>query len=290
MSEVKKESAFESSIEAHLVGAGWVKGDPKSYDVALGLASDDLFAYLSVSQPDEWEQLQLRHGGESKARVKVAKRVADELTSRGTVDVLRRGVQDTGVTFQAASFAPANRLAPGLWDRFEANRLSVVRQLHHSESHPHDSLDLVLLVNGIPVATAELKNPLTGQSVGDAMGQYRSDRVPSDLIFKHRAVVHFAVDPDQVYMTTKLAGQETVFLPFNEGSGGAGQAGGAGNPVNPDGYRTAYLWERVWERAAWLELLQSFVHVEDVYDEAGKRTGARRTLFPRFHQWDAVTK
>jgi type I restriction enzyme R subunit len=290
MSQVKKESAFESSIEAHLVGAGWGKSDPAAYQVALGLAPDDLFAYMGLSQPDEWEQLQLRHGGESKARVKIAKRVADELTSRGTVDVLRRGVQDSGVSFQVASFAPANRLAPGLWDRFEANQLSVVRQLHHSESHPHDSLDLVLLLNGIPVATAELKNPLTGQSVGDAMDQYRADRAPSDLIFKHRAVVHFAVDPDQVYMTTKLAGQDTVFLPFNEGSGGAGQAGGAGNPVNPEGYRTAYLWERVWERAAWLELLQSFVHVEDVYNDAGRKSGARRTLFPRFHQWDSVTK
>ena len=171
-----------------------------------------------------------------------------------------------------------------------ANRLGVVRQLHHSESRPADSVDVALFVNGIPTATAELKNPLTHQTVSDAMAQYRTDRNPADLIFKHRAVVHFAVDPDQVYMTTRLAGQDTVFLPFNQGSGGAGRAGGAGNPLNPDGYRTAYLWERVWSRDAWLGVLGSFVHVEDVFDDDGVRTGEKRTLFPRFHQWDAVTK
>jgi type I restriction enzyme R subunit len=220
----------------------------------------------------------------------VAKRVADEVTARGTVDVLRRGVKDSGVSFRVAFFAPANGLTPSLWESYEANRLAVVRQLHHSESRPQDSLDVTLLVNGIPTATAELKNPLTGQSVADAMEQYRTDRNPADLIFKHRAVVHFAVDPHQVYMTTRLAGAGTVFLPFNQGSGGAGHAGGAGNPVNPNGYATSYLWEQVWDRDAWLDLLGSFVHVEDVYDAAGAKTGERRTLFPRFHQWDAVRK
>jgi type I restriction enzyme R subunit len=231
-----------------------------------------------------------RHGGEARARAKLCKRVADELSSRGTIDVLRRGVKDSGVSFQVAFFAPANGLTPGLQERFKANRLAIVRQLHHSESRPQDSVDVTLFVNGIPTATAELKNPLTQQSVAHAMAQYRSDRNPADLIFMHRAVVHFAVDPDQVYMTTKLAGEKTVFLPFNQGSGGAGASGGAGNPVNPDGYRTAYLWERVWSRESWLGLLGSFVHVEDVFDDDGAKTGEKRTLFPRFHQWDAVTK
>lgn len=146
----------------------------------------------------------------------------------------------------------------------------------------------MLLVNGIPTATAELKNPLTHQTVQDAMKQYQTDRNPKDLIFRDRTLVHFAVDPYQAYMTTKLAGQTTRFLPFNQGWGGAGRKGGAGNPSNPAGYDTAYLWEQVWDRDAWLGLLGGFVHVEAIRGEDGKKTGARRTLFPRFHQWHAV--
>ncbi len=290
MSDVAKESAFESSIEAHLLDHSWSKLSSQDYDVALGLIPDELIEFIRSSQPDEWEQLCTRHGSDAKAHAKVAKRVADEITSRGTIDVLRRGVKDSGVSFEVAYFAPANALTPGLWEKYDANRLAVVRQLHHSESNPKSSLDVALFLNGIPVATSELKNPLTHQDVSDAMTQYRTDRNQHDLIFKHRTIVHFAVDPDQVYMTTKLAGEATVFLPYNQGSGGAGNAGGAGNPLNPDGYRTAYLWERAWARDAWLGMLGSFVHVEDVLDSDGKKTGARRTLFPRFHQWDAVSK
>ena len=290
MSGVVGESAFEASIEAHLLSHGWSALVPLAYDRGLGMVPDELVAFLAESQPDEWAQLVSRHGGEAQARAKVAKRVADELTARGTVDVLRGGVKDSGVTFRVAFFAPANGLTPGLVARYEANRLGIVRQLHHSETRPHDSVDVALLVNGIPTATAELKNPLTQQSVAHAMTQYRTDRSPADLIFRHRVVVNFAVDPDQVYMTTRLAGEGTTFLPFNQGSGGAGAAGGAGNPVNASGYRTAYLWERVWAPDAWLGLLGSFVHVEDVFDADGARTGERRTLFPRFHQWDAVEK
>jgi type I restriction enzyme R subunit len=288
--KVHDESAFESSIESDLLGAGWVSLAPGGYDVRLGLFPAELVAFLEVSQPKEWGELVKRHGGEAAARGKVARRVADELTSRGTVDVLRGVVKDSGVSFRVAAFAPAHGLTPVLWQRYEANRLGVVRQLHHSESSPQDSLDVTLVLNGIPVATAELKNPLTGQSVEQAMGQYRSDRNPADLIFRHRAVVHFAVDPFQVYMTTRLARQDTVFLPFNQGSAGAGSPGGAGNPESPGGYATAYLWRRVWSRDRWLGILGSFVHEEDVYDESGGKTGARRVLFPRFHQWDAVVR
>lgn len=290
MTGVHVESAFESSIEADLLANGWVRLVGNGFDRTLGLFPDELVEFVSGSQPKEWAELCRRHGTEAAARAKLAKRVADELTSRGTVDVLRGVVKDSGVTFQVAAFAPANGLTPVLRERFEANRLGVVRQLHHSESSPGDSLDVVLVLNGIPVATAELKNPLTGQSVEDAMVQYRRDRNPADLLLRSRAVVHFAVDPHQVYMTTRLVGEDTVFLPFNQGSAGAGTAGGAGNPGNPGGYATDYLWRRVWAREDWLSVLGSFVHVEDVLDSSGTRTGVRRVLFPRFHQWDAVVK
>jgi type I restriction enzyme R subunit len=288
--KVTSEWAFEDSIEAHLLANGWLKGSPAAYDRALGLDPSELMAFLEASQPDEREQLTQRLGGAQAARERVAKYVADQLTARGTIDVLRGVTKMNGVSFRLAFFAPANGLTAILWERYRANRLSVVRQLHHSESNSGDSVDVALFVNGIPIATAELKNPLTQQSVGHAMRQYQRDRNPSDLIFRARTVVHFAVDPNQVYMTTRLAGEQTVFLPFNQGSGGAGQKGGAGNPANPDGYDTAYLWERVWHRDAWLGLLGEFVHVEDVYDAEGQKTGETKTLFPRFHQWDAVQR
>ncbi len=290
MTGVHQEAAFEASIEAALLEVGWGRLAAAGFDRRLGLFPDELVGFVEASQPKEWAELVKRHGGVDAARSKVTRRVADEVTARGTVDVLRGVVKDSGVSFRVAAFAPANGLTPVLWQRYEANRLGVVRQLHHSESSPLDSLDVVLVLNGIPVATAELKNPLTGQSVQDAMAQYRADRNPSDLIFKHRAVVHFAVDPFQVYMTTRLAREDTVFLPFNQGSAGAGNPGGAGNPDNPGGYATAYLWQRVWQRDNWLGILGSFVHPEEVYDGSGAKIGARRVLFPRFHQWDATVK
>ena len=255
MAKVTSESAFEDSIEAHLLASGWLNGDPSGYDRGLGLDPSELVAFLEVSQPDEWEQLIQRLGGAASAKERVAKYVGDQLTQRGPVDALRGLTKMNGVSFRLAFFAPANGLTKALWERYDANRLTVVRQLHHSESAPADSVDLTLFVNGIPTATAELKNPLTQQSVGHAIRQYQRDRNPSDLIFRARTVVHFAVDPNQVYMTTRLAGEQTRFLPFNQGSGGAGQKGGAGNQPNPDGYDTAYLWEQVWQRDAWLGLL-----------------------------------
>lgn len=290
MTGVQLEAAFEETIEGHLLNHEWLRLKPTKYDKKFGLFEDELIAFVQASQPKQWAELVKRHGGEQLASAKLLKRVADELTARGTIDVLRGGVKDTGVSIQLACFAPANGLTPALAAQYDANRCAVVRQLHHSESAAHDSLDMTLVVNGIPVATAELKNPLTHQSVEHAMTQYRSDRNPSDLIFKHRTLVHFAVDPHQVYMTTRLAKDNTVFLPFNQGSAGAGSAGGAGNPANQDGYQTAYLWERVWQRDNWLNLLGAFVHAEDVYDDNGNKTNAKRILFPRFHQWDAVTK
>src|SRR3954469_16955424 len=142
----------------------------------------------------------------------------------------------------------------------------------------------MLAVNGIPVATAELKNHFTGQTVEHAKAQYRDpkQRNPSDRIFARRALAHFAVDPDVVFMTTKLNGSKTVFLPFNQSSDGPGRKGGKGNPVNPTGHRTAYLWEQVWARDTWLDLLHRYVQ-EDV-----PKQGGRKVLFPRYHQWDVV--
>ncbi|MVA74775.1 DEAD/DEAH box helicase [Auraticoccus sp. F435] len=280
---VHAESAFEANIEAHLLAHDWLSIAPASYDTKLGLFPDEVVAFLQTTQPKAWQQLVHRHGGESDARRKVLQRLAAEIDHRGTVSVLRGVIKDSGVTLRLCWFKPANSLTAELGERYAANRLGVVRQLHHSESHPQDSLDLVLVVNGIPVATAELKNPLTKQTIEHAMAQYRTDRHPNDLIFAKRTLVHFAVDPHRVAMTTRLAGDATRFLPFNSGSAGPGRPGAAGNPPagpstgSGSGYQTAYLWEQVWQRDAFLELLGTFVHEQD-----------GSVLFPRFHQWHAV--
>jgi type I restriction enzyme R subunit len=280
------ERKFEGAIEASLLErGGYAKGDPRLFDRALGLDPGDMFAFVSETQPDEWRELSARHGSEEAARTTFLKRLAAELDERGTVDVLRHGVKDLGVELRLAFFKPAHGLTAELVARYEANRLTLVRQLRYEESD--NSIDLALLLNGIPVATAELKNHLTGQNVEHAVAQYRRDREPANVTLARRAVVHFAVDPDLVAMTTKLAGQATQFLPFNRGS----DEGGSGNPHNEHGHRTAYLWEQVWQRDAWLDLLARFVHVvkPDKGSAADKRAGTR-IVFPRYHQWDAVRK
>lgn len=222
------------------------------------------------------------------AQAKFAKRLAAEIDSRGTMDVLRRGVEDLGVKIRLAFFKPAHALTPELGALYDANRLVVTRQVHHSESNPHDSLDILLLLNGLPIATAELKNQATGQTVDHAIAQYRGDRTAKDLIFDQRTVVHVAVDQDQVFLTTRQQDDDTYFLPFNQGSGGPGRPGGKGNPPNPAGYRTAYLWEEVWQRDNWLDLLARFVHEERPAGKAKKSRG--KIIFPRYHQWDLVRR
>ncbi len=233
MAKVTSESAFEDSIEAHLRANDWLEGDPSGYDRGLGLDPSELVACLKASQPDEWEQLTQRLRGAASAKERVAKYVADQLTQRGTVDVLRGVTRMNGVSFRLAFFAPANGLTGELWQRYDANRLSVVRQLHHGKSNTADSIDVMLFVNGIPTATAELKTPLTQQSVRHAIRQYQRDRNPSDLVFRARTVVHFAADTSQVYTTTRLQWEQTRFLPFNQGSGGAGEKGGRRRSSQP---------------------------------------------------------
>ena len=279
------ERQFEDHIEWWLLThGGYSKSDPDRFDRRRGLNLDELAGFLKVTQPESWQRLVAIHGGdEAKALERFADRLASELDERGTVDVLRHGVIDHGVELKLAYFRPAHSLTPELEERYRQNRVSVCRQFAY-EADSHKTIDLALLVNGIPTATAELKNPQTHQTVEHAVAQYRNDRDPANVSLARRALVHFAVDPEEVKMTTRLARADTVFLPFNRGDDG-----GAGNPANPVGHRTAYLWEDVWTREAWLDILARFVHVE--YPTEGTRAEKRRNakvIFPRFHQWDAV--
>jgi type I restriction enzyme R subunit len=290
MASVQGEGAFESAIESHLLARGWVQGSASHYRRDLGLDTAVLFEFIGATQSKAWDRLVGLHGGAEQAQAKFAKRLAAEIDARGTIDVLRRGVEDMGVKIRMVFFKPAHALTPDLLALYDANRLVVSRQVHHSESNPKDSVDLLLLVNGLSVATAELKNQVTGQTVEHAKRQYRFDRNPKDLVFDRRTVVHFAVDQDLVFLTTRLEGEKTRFLPFNQGSGGPGQEGGKGNPPNPNGYRTAYLWEHVWQRDNWLDLLARFVHEEKPTGRGRTAVKRGKVIFPRYHQWDLVLR
>jgi type I restriction enzyme R subunit len=279
------EHAFEDAIEASLLtDGGYSKSLFANFDATVGLDTVELFAFIDAKQPKAWSQLVSRYGNDrDAARRGFVRRLAKELDDRGTLEVLRHGVEDLGVEIRLAYFKPAHGLTPELVERYEANRVTVTRQLPYDPSS-NKTLDLGLFINGIPVATAELKNPITGQNLDHAIRQYRRDRDPKNVTLGRRALVHFAVDPDQVSMTTRLAGEATRFLPFN-----LGHDRHAGNPPNPNGHRTSYLWERVWRRDNWLDLFARFINVE--YPAKGtsaqKHAGAN-VIFPRYHQWDAV--
>ncbi|MEB2284744.1 MAG: restriction endonuclease subunit R [Polyangiaceae bacterium UTPRO1] len=221
-------------------------------------------------------------------REQFLKRLAAEIARRGALDVLRGGLKDSGCKFRLAYFRPATGLNEETRRLHAANLFSVVRQLHYSTKN-EKSLDLVLFLNGIPIFTAELKNPLTGQDVEDAIRQYKTDRDPREpLLAYRRCLAHFAVDPDLVYVTTRLAGARTRFLPFNQG-----KFGGAGNPPVPPtrkGYATSYLWEETWARDSVLDLVRQFIHEVEEEDDRGRKTGARYIIFPRYQQLDCARK
>ena len=286
------EAMFETAITDHILTTGGYQtckygNQPKwsaDFDAVRGLDTAELFTFIEATQRDLWADLVKAHGGNpDTARAQFVQRLAGQIDERGTVDVLRHGVIDQNVTIRLAFFKPAHGLTPELVQRYEANRLTITRQLPY-EPNSAKTLDLCLFVNGLPVATAELKNPLTGQTVDHAIKQYRQDRDPKNVTLGRRALVHFAVDPERVAMTTKLAGGQTRFLPFNRG-----HEGGAGNPPNPNGHRSAYLWEQVWERDGWMDVLARFIHVErPATGSPAVRRAAETVIFPRYHQWDAV--
>lgn len=283
-----RELPFENEICVYLAAHGWLyaEGDAQRYDRALALFPEDVVAWVKKTQPKAWEALVQRYG-EAVAKSTLLTRLRKQLDDRGTLDVLRNGVEMMYLRqpLQLAQFKPALAINPDLMDRYDANRLRVVRQVRYS-LHNENSIDLVLFLNGIPVATAELKSDYT-QSVGDAVDQYRFNRDPRPkgqfeplLDFPRGAIVHFAVSNSEVWMTTKLQGTSTTFLPFNQGDDGA-----AGNPPNLQGHRTSYLWEQVWERESWIEIIGRYL----VTKRDSKKQIAS-IIFPRYHQLDATRK
>ena len=282
-----KEISFETEICQYLADHGWLyaEGDAAAYDRARALYPADVLAWVQATQPKAWETLTKNHG--TQAAETLLNRLRDQLEQRGTLDVLRHGIELLGLKqpLKLAEFKPALAINADILARYAGNRLRVIRQVRYS-LHNENCIDLVLFLNGLPMATTELKTDFT-QSIGDAIDQYRFDRFPKPkgqvaeplLSFPRGALVHFAVSNTEVHMVTKLAGPATVFLPFNQGDNG-----GAGNPVNPQGgHRTAYLWEKVWARESWLEIIGRYLIAQ-----RDKKKQIEKIIFPRYHQLDVT--
>lgn len=283
---VTSETAFETVIESVLLVSGYSRLDGNGFDRERAIFSNEVLDFIRATQFKVWEKLEVLHGAQTGARI--LESLCKWLDAHGTLATLRHGFKCFGKTLRIAFFRPAHGLNPELEARYHANRLGLTRQLHFSPKS-QKSLDVVLSVNGIPVVTLELKNPLSGQAAANAIHQYRHDRDPREpiFVFTKRTLVHFAVDTEEAYMTTRLAGTSTYFLPFNRGVDGA-----AGNPPDRDGrnYKTAYLWEEVLQRDSLLDLLARFLHldVEEKTTDDGKKLRKERLIFPRYHQLQAV--
>jgi type I restriction enzyme R subunit len=283
---IHTELTFESAIEASLLEhGGYTKGLSIDFDAQLGFFPSYITDFLKTSQPVAWGKLVNIHKDE--VEKKLIQRLVKEIDLRGILDVIRKGFTDYGVKFQMAYFKPESSLNPEAKIQYLLNHLSVTRQLYY-ERVGNNSIDMVLSLNGLPIATIELKNQFSGQSVDNAKKQYVYDREPSEPIFqfKKRTLVHFAVDTDECFMTTKLDGKRTRYLPFNLGNNN-----GAGNPLNKNGYRTSYLWEQVWQKESFMDIIGKFLHLSvEEFELNGVKKKKEAIIFPRFHQMQVVRK
>ncbi|HPG40332.1 MAG TPA: type I restriction endonuclease [bacterium] len=300
------EKAFENSIEESLTNPvpqtgsdtrfketdvpyniphskGYIKRQPEDYDRTLGIIAEDAINFIRATQPQDWQKFCDQH--REQAKNQFAKLLSRDLDKYGALKVLRSGLRSYGCKFQMAYYKPSSGLNEDTRRLYLANQFSIVRQLKYSLKN-ENCLDMVLFLNGIPIITAELKNPLTGQNVKHAIQQYQNDRDPKELLFAfRRCLAHFAIDPDLVYVTTKLEGKRTRFLPFNRG-----KFGGAGNPPAMQGFATSYLWDEIWTRDSVLNLVQQFITEIEMEDEDGRLTGEKSIIFPRYHQLDCVRR
>ena len=277
------EKGLESLIVRSLIDeADYASGHPKDYDRDYGIDLTKLLAFLNATQPETVGMLGIDADGPK--RLTFLHRLQGEIAKRGVIDVLRNGVKHGSASVELffGTPSPGNTKAEEL---FAANIFSVTRQLHYSKNETKLSLDVAVFINGLPVATFELKNSLTKQTVEDAIEQYKRDRDPKELLFQFgRCVVHFAVDDHEVRMCTQLKGKRSWFLPFNKGWND-----GAGNPPNPDGLKTDYLWKEVLSKRNLTDILENYAQVVEEIDNKGRRK-ARKQVFPRFHQLDVVRR
>ncbi len=280
------ETDFEDHIEGYLNQSGYRSLQSTDYDKSLCLIPNETLKFIQDTQPEEYQKLERQHGEDTPQKLTL--RISNQIKSRGVLDVLRKGVKDRGCSFDLTYFQPSSGMNPTHKKLYNQNRFSLIRQLHYSQRN-EKSLDMTLFLNGLPLVTMELKNSLTGQTVTDAEKQYRTDRDPREPLFQFkRCLVHFAVGNEKVSMTTQLQGGKTRFFPFNKD---------IENPVNPDGHKTAYLWEDILQPDNLMELINNFIHeqetTEKVYDPrigAVKDVKHRVLVFPRYHQLDVIRK
>ena len=278
--DVTNERRFEEDIEAFfLTEQGGYTKTTDTYDPAVGLYVDTLISFIKATQPKEWTRFENTCQSDPVKKFCIAFNNACD--ANGLISVLRHGFKHRGITFRVCYFKPESHLNKTATVLYQQNVCNVVRQWHYSADN-NKSVDMVLVVNGIPVFALELKNQYTGQDAHNAKRQWMYDRDPRELPFQFnkRILAYFCVDHTDVFMATKLAKGDTYFLPFNQGSNGAGNDGGKGNPANPGGYPTAHLWENVLMKDSALDIIQKFIHCKD----------SKTLIFPRFHQLDVVRK
>lgn len=283
-----KEINLEEKIQKYLVTkGGYAIADELGYEPLNGYKPKSLLDFIQITQTKNWFRLCQIHGDTTAEYF--CSMVEKEIKEFGLLQTLRGKIKLNGIEFKLIYFKPETDINPDLGDLYNHNICECVRQLHYSAVN-NNSLDIVLFINGFPLVTMELKNQYTGQDVNNAVRQYREDRNPEEPIFRfnERSLVHFAVDLFECKMTTKLAGEKTYFLPFNQGSNGAGNVGGKGNPNNKDGFGTAYLWENVLTKNVLFDILEKYIHLE--YDHKKQTYKQGKMIFPRYHQLDVVTK
>jgi type I restriction enzyme R subunit len=286
MSEITTEKTFEAAIIQSLIeSGGYTQGNAIDYSPELGLFKCQVLHFLEETQPQNWEKISCIHGSDVENRI--IQRIYKEMDLRGSLDVIRNGFTDYGVRFRLAFFKPESGLNPETQELYDKNSLQIFRQVFFS-SQNKNSVDLVIALNGIPVATLELKNHFTGQTNDNAKIQYTTSRDTRELLFafKKRSLIHFAVDSEEVVMTTRLDGNKTFWLPFNKGHNR-----GKGNAPNPNGYKTDYLWKEVLVKDSWLDIIQRFIHLQvEELEIDGKAYKKEKLIFPRYHQLDVVRK
>ena len=294
--DITNEKRFESDIEAAFLSpaGGYVKGTD-TYDPKLGLYVDTLIDFIQKTQPKEWARFENANKVDTVRKFCAAFNNACDVY--GLVSVLRHGFKHRGITFRVCYFKPESSLNQTAAAQYARNHVACYRQWYYS-ADTKKSVDMVLVLNGIPVFAFELKNQYTGQTVDNAKTQWMYDRDPREVCFQFnkRILGYFAVDHTEVWMTTQLAGKNTYFLPFNQGSNGAGNDGGKGNPANPNGYPTSYLWEEIFQKDSMMDILQKFIHLQITEEKKLQPDGTEKVIkkktliFPRYHQLDVVRK
>ncbi|MBN2825717.1 MAG: type I restriction endonuclease subunit R, partial [Campylobacterales bacterium] len=280
MTSQTNEQALESSIEKSLIEQGFFEGFNSDFNKQYAVDEKRFWDFLESSQPKELEKLKR----DANYKLKILQRLDKMIQKYGVLKLLKKGLDVEDAHLRLFYVAPLASSGEEIQKRFASNQFSVTRQVTHSISNPLLEMDMVIFINGLPIITMELKNPWSGQNARfHGIKQYKEDRDPREPLLNFaRCIVHFAIDTDEAYMTTKLDGAKTFFLPFNKGNNH-----GAGNPTNPNGHKTAYIWEEIFTKHSLANIIQHFVRLDG---KESDKLSSRTLYFPRYHQLDVVRK